>query len=107
MWDWAIYGALIVGFLAGAGAIALAAVRVLQAWRMFKRLRRGIGRELERLADLGEATATKLETATDTAKVERSLTQLRHDLARFAVLRHALDEAQDTFKRFALVYPRK
>ena len=107
MWDWAIYGALIVGFLAGSGAIVLLVVRVLEAWRTFKRLRRGIGRELERLADLGEATADKLGTATDTAKVDESLTRLRIDLARFALLRQALDEAQDTFRRLAWIYPSK
>ena len=107
MWNWAIYGALIVGFLAGSAAIAHLLIRTLDAWRAFKRLRRGLGRELERLADLGEAMADKLETATDTAKVESSLTRLRVDLARFAVLRQALDEAEDAFRRFAFVYPRK
>ena len=103
----AIYGALLVGFLAGCGAIVLLVVRALEAWRALKRLRRGIGRGLEHLADLGETTADKLATATDTEKAQRSLSQLRVDLARFAVLRQALDEAQDTFRRFALVYPRK
>jgi hypothetical protein len=109
VWNWAIYGALIVGFLAGSAAIAYLAVRALAAWRALKRLRRGVGRELERLADLGEATADKLETVTvtDTAKFESSLSRLRVDLARFAVLRQALDETQDAFKRFAFVYPRK
>jgi hypothetical protein len=109
VWNWAIYGALIAGFLAGSAAIAYLVVRALEGWRALKRLRRGIGRELERLADLGEATADKLETvtATDAAKVESSLTRLRVDLARLAVLRQALDESQDAFKRFAFVYPRK
>jgi hypothetical protein len=107
VWDWAIYGALIVGFLAGTAAIGYLLVRTLDAWRAFKRLRRGIGRELERLADLGEATADKVGTATDTAKVESSLSRLHADLARFAVLRQAFDEAEHTFKRFAFVYPRK
>jgi len=107
VWNWAIYGALIVGFLAGAAALAYVAVRALEGWRAFKRLRRGIGRELGRLADLGETTADKLGTATDTEELESSLSRLRLDLARFAVLRRALDEAQDTFRRFALVFPHK
>ena len=105
--DWAIYAALIVGFLAGLAAIAYLLVRALEAWRALKRLRRGLGRELERLADLGEATADKLETATDNAQLESSLSRLRVDLARFAVLRQALDEAQESFGWLALVYPRK
>jgi hypothetical protein len=107
VWNWAIYGALIVGFLAGAGAAALLVVRALEAWRTFKRLRRGVSRELGRLADLGDATADKLGAAADTAKVEESLSRLRVDLARFAVLRQALDEAQDTFRRLAWIYPSK
>jgi hypothetical protein len=82
-------------------------VRVLDGWRALKRLRRGLGRELERLADLGEATADKLEIATDTVELESSLSRLRVDLARLAVLRQALDESQDTFRRYALVLPRK
>jgi len=107
VWNWAIYGALIVGFLAGSAAIAYLVVRALEAWRALKRLRRGLGRELERLADLGEATADKIGAATDSPKLESSLSGLRVGLARFAVLRRALDETQDTFTRFALVYPRK
>jgi hypothetical protein len=107
VWNWAIYGALIVGFLAGAGAAALLVVRALDAWRTFKRLRRGVSRELQRLADLGDATADKLGAAADTAKVEESLSRLRVDLARFAVLRQALDEAQHTFRRLAWIYPSK
>jgi hypothetical protein len=107
VWNWLIYGALIAGFLAGATAIAFLVVRGLQTWRAFKRLRRGIARELVRLADLGEVTADKLEAATDTAEIEASVARLRGNLARLAVLRQAIDEAQDTFSRFALVMPRK
>jgi len=107
VWNWAIYGALIVAFLAGVAAIAYLVVRALEGWRALKRLRRGLARELVRIADLGEATADKLGTATDTAELETSVSRLRVDLARFAVLREALDEAQDTFRRFTLVYPRK
>jgi hypothetical protein len=107
VWDWLIYGALIAGFLAGSAAIAFLIVRGLQTWRSFKRLRRGIARELVRLADLGEITANKLEVATDVAEVEESVARLRGSLARLAVLRQAIDEAQDTFTRFAFAMPRR
>jgi hypothetical protein len=107
VWNWGIYGALLVGFIAGTAAIVYLVVRVLDSWRMFKRLRRGLGRELERLADIGEATADRLETASDTAELESSLSRLRADLARLAVLREALGEAEDTFSRYALVLPRR
>jgi hypothetical protein len=105
--DWAVYGALIAGFLAVAVAIAFVVVRVLQALRALKRLRRHTARELVRLADLGELTAEKVGTATDTAGVEESLGRLRVSLARFAVLRAALGEATDLVGRVAAVYPRK
>src|SRR6266852_4210138 len=85
VWNWAIYGALIVVFLAVFGAAALVLVRGLRAWRDLKRLRRGIARELNRLADLGEATAEKIGVATDNAKLEESLSRLRVGLARLAI----------------------
>jgi hypothetical protein len=107
VWDWGVYGALIAGFLAVSGAAALLVVRALRAWRALKRLRRGIGRELHRLADLGEKTADAMAAATDTAKLESSLSRLRADLARVAILRQALDEVDDTFRRLAWVFPRR
>jgi len=105
--NWAIYGALIVGALAVVGAVAFVVVRALQAWRAYKRLRRHVGRELARLADLGEVTTEKLEAASDTSTVERSLARLRVSLARAAVLRAALAEARGVFDRVAWVFPRK
>ena len=107
VWDWAVYGALIAGFPAVSGALALLVVRALRAWRALKRLRRGIGRELHRLADLGEATADAMAAASDTAKLDSSLSRLRADLARLAILRQALDEVDDTFRRLAWVFPRR
>jgi hypothetical protein len=105
--DWAIYGALIAGFLAVAGAIAFLVVRTLQAWRTFKRLRRHLSRELEELAASGQRTADAAARASDTARLQASLAHLRRTLAEFAVLRQAIDEASGTFGRFAAVYPRK
>ena len=107
VWTTAIWVALIVGFIAGSAAIAYLVMHVLQCLRALKRLRRGVGKELERLADLGEATADRLETATDTAQVESSISRLRVDLARLTVLREALDEANATFDRIGFAYPRK
>jgi hypothetical protein len=107
MWTTAIWVALIVGFIAGSVAIAYLATHVLQCLRVLKRFRRGVGKELARLADLGEVTADRLETATDTAQVESSISRLRADLARLTVLREALDEANATFDRMSFAYLRK
>src|SRR5580765_5129495 len=70
VWNWVVYGALIGGFLAGMAAIVVLVVRSLQASRELKRLRRGVARELGRLADLGEITADKLEAVNDTAELQ-------------------------------------
>ncbi|MEP6811933.1 MAG: hypothetical protein ABI990_02975 [Actinomycetota bacterium] len=104
---WTIYLALIAGFLAVAGATALLVVRVLQGWRALKRLRRHIGKELDRLTVLTEQTAENAARAADQAKLEQSLRRLRGALAQFAVLRGAVDEATATFGRFTALYPRK
>ena len=105
--DWVIYAALAVGFLAAAAGLVFLAVRLLEAWRAFKRLRRHLGRELDRLDDLGESTTESAARATDTSELDGSLARLRVALARFALLREAIDEATGTFGRFAAVYPRK
>src|SRR5947208_1353498 len=104
--DWTIYAALAVGLAAAAAAAAFFVVRALRAWRDLKRFRRDLGKELDRLADLGEATVQKLETATDRQELDESLSRLRVTLARFAVLRASLDESLDTFRRLTALYPR-
>jgi hypothetical protein len=99
--------ALIVGAVVVLTALGYLGVRFLQAWRTFKRFRRHLGKELERLADAGERMADAAAGATDTAELDRSLSRLRVTLARFAVLREALDETTGAFGRLTAVYPRK
>jgi hypothetical protein len=103
MWDWLVYAALIAGALAVAGALVLLAVRVLQALRAFKRLRRHVFRDLDRLAAKADATADKLEAASDTEKLDDAVARLRESLAQLAVLRAAWDEAT----AFTALIPRK
>jgi hypothetical protein len=107
MWNWLDYGALIGGGIAIVAPLVLLAVRILQAWRDLKRLRRHVGKELDRLATLAEAAADKAARATDTRRLEESLAHLRLTLARFAVLRGALEEVGETVGRFTAFYPRK
>jgi hypothetical protein len=104
--DWAIWGASILGFLTVVATTAFFVVRFLRAWRDLRRFRRHLAKELDRLADLGEVTVQKLETATDTRELDETLSHLRVTLARFAVLRASLDESLDTFRRLTAVYPR-
>jgi anion-transporting ArsA/GET3 family ATPase len=105
--DWTIWTALGLGALAVLAALGYLGTRLLQGWRVFKRFRRHLGNELDRLADAAERTAQAAGRATDTTELDRSLGRLRVTLARLAVLREALDEATGTVGRFAAVYPRK
>ena len=106
--DWTIYGALIVGFLCIAVATWLLVRRARVTWREFQRVQRLLNVELARLAESADAAARAAERqAGDQARLDESLARLRVTLARFAVLQNALDEASDTFGRFALVVPRK
>ena len=105
--DWAAYGALIGAALAMAGAFAWLAIRTLRTWRDFKRVRRALLRELDRVAEAAERTAAAAERAGDTGELGVALARLRVTLARFAVLRAALDEATDVAAGVATFYPRK
>ena len=105
--DWTIWTALIVGAFAVLAALGYLGVRILQGWRTLKRFRRHLGKELAQLAETGERTAEAAARATDTTELDQSLSRLRVTLARFAVLREALDEATGAFGRLTAVYPRK
>jgi 3-deoxy-D-manno-octulosonic-acid transferase len=107
MWDWAIWGSLIVVFIAGIAALALVVVRSREAWRDVRYTGRDTVRRLDEITAKAEATAERLETAGDTAELEESLGRLRVSLAQLAVLTDALDEVQDGVGRVAAVVPRK
>jgi hypothetical protein len=104
---WTIWTALIVGGLAVLAALGFLGVRALQGWRTLKRFRRHLGKELDGLADAVERTSQATERATDTSRLDRSFGRLRVTLARFAILRKALDEATGELGRFTALYPRK
>jgi hypothetical protein len=107
VWDWAIWAGLCVGTLAAIAALALLAARMRRAWRALKETRQAVVGGLDELAAAGETTAGKVPTAGDTAELQESLGHLRSSLARLAVLRAAIDDAQDTFGRVTAVVPRK
>jgi hypothetical protein len=107
MRDWAIWGALIVVVVAGIGGLALLAVRTLEAWRALPETRRAVVGGLEGFAAQAEAVAERLAVADDTAELQASLRRLRLSLARLAVLRAAIHEADDTFGRVIAIVPHK
>ena len=107
MWDWPIWGALVAGALAGVAALVLLVRRARQTWRDFKATRRDVLDQLDDFTAKAEATADRIEAVGDTAELRESLGRLRLSLARLAVLRAALDEAQDTFGCVTAFVPRK
>jgi hypothetical protein len=107
MWDWPIWGSLIVVFLAGIAALVLVVVRAREAWRDVRHTGRDTVRRLDGITAKAEATADRLETAGDTAELQESLGRLRVSLARLAVLNDALAEVQAGVGRVAAVVPRK
>src|ERR1700740_62244 len=95
MWDWAIWGALIVAALAATAALAVLTRRALRAWHDVKAARRDVVRRLDDLSAKVEETAERVAPAGDTAELQESVGRLRVSLAQLAVLRAALDEAHD------------
>jgi len=106
--DWFIYGALIAGGVALALATARLVTQALKTWRDFKRLRRHLVRELDRVTAGAEAAAEKIAaTETHTHRLEQSLGRLNLSIARLRVLTDAIDEVDATFGRSAWFFPRK
>ena len=107
MWDWAIWAALILAGLTGIAALVLLALGTRRVWRAFKKTRRAVVDGLADFAAKAETVADKVAATGDTAELQESLGRLRVSLARLAVLRAALDEAQDAFGRVTEVVPRR
>jgi hypothetical protein len=106
MWDWAIWGALIVVVVAGTAALALFALRTRRAWRDARDTPRDVLSRLDDFSRKAEAVAEKIAAASDTTgELEASAERLRVSLAQLAVLRAALDEATGTVGRIAPYLP--
>ena len=96
-----------VGLGASLAALGALGVRLLQAWRDFKRSRRHLLKALDSLNEKAELAAGTAARAGDTAEFERSLRKLRLSLAQLAVLREAIDEARAAFDWTTALMPRK
>ena len=108
MWDWAIWGALIVVVVAGIASLVLFAQRVRQAWRAARDTPQDVLRRLDEFSSKAEAAAEKIAAASNaTVELEGSIERLRISLAQLAVLRAALDEATGTVGRVAAYLPHK
>jgi hypothetical protein len=100
-----VWSALAFAVVASTAGLVMAVRDGLRAWRAFRGSTRALS---DALADLTE----KLERLSGSMpshgpKIERSRARLSVSLARFAVLRSALDEATDVVAPLRLLYPRK
>jgi ABC-type transporter Mla subunit MlaD len=100
-----VWIALGVGVAAATAGLVVAVRAGLHAWRAFRDSMRAAS---DALADL----SAKLERLADSApthgpQLQKSSARLSTSLARFAVLRSALDEATDAVAPLRLLYPRK
>jgi hypothetical protein len=100
-----VWIALGIGVVAATAGLVVAMRAGLRAWRDFRGATRAaseamadLTRKLERLADSLPSHGPQLE---------RSRARLTVSLARFAVLRSAIDEAEDAISPLTLLYPRK
>jgi len=97
MWEWLVWGALAAMFIAILGGLVFVAVRGLRAWRDVKRFRRHGSKAFDHLtvaaAEMAEKAAARVEGAEE---LQRSAARLQRSLAELAVLRRAVEEAQDT-----------
>ena len=106
MYDWAIWAALIAGAVALGIGIARLVTQIAGTWRQFKRTRRHLIKELDRVTAGAEAMAAKLAATEDvTGRLEASLERLRVSLARLKVLTDALDEVDAMVRRVGWLTP--
>ena len=108
VYDWAIWAALIAGAVALGIGIARLVAQISGTWRQFRRTRRHLVKELDRLTAGLETMAAKLaSTETVTERLEASLARLQVSLAQLQVLRNAIDEVDEAIERRAWFVPRR
>jgi hypothetical protein len=108
MWDWAIWAALILVAVAEITSLTLLVRHSLNAWRAVRDVGGEIVNGLDVFTAKAEEVADKIAAADDGAvEVQESLGRLRVSLARLAVLREAIDEADHVFGGVAAAVPRK
>ena len=93
MWDWAVWGALVVAICSAIAAIVIVLARMREALRSFKRVQSRAVESLGALEAKAELAAAKAERAgDDTRELQARVARLRGSIAQLAVLRAALAE---------------
>ncbi len=103
-----VWVSLAVAVVLPAVGVVVVVRRTIALWRDLKRAARGLAEGLDGVGTrLERASAAAEGLDAVTARAEPSLERLRVSLARFAVLRSAAQDVQDSVGRVAAVYPRK
>ena len=100
-----VWSALAFAVVASTAGLVMAVRDGLRAWRAFRGSMRALSAALADLTEKLERLADS--TPTHGPQLERSRARLTLSLARFAVLRSALEEATDAVAPLRLLYPRK
>ncbi len=108
MWDWLVWIALAVAFLAAIGAAVKLGVDAMRFIRQLKRTRRHVFGDLDAVAAAAEAAGLRAEAAgAGSTRLTESLDQLAASRRQLAVLQQAFDEAKGVFTRITWLYPHK
>ena len=100
--------ALIIALVLTVASAIVVTLRGLEAFRSFKRLGRGLGGELDRIAaSSGEIERHLALAAEGGTQLEASLARLRSSRARLNVLTSALADVRASVGRVTAVLPRK
>jgi hypothetical protein len=103
-----VWIALVLLLLASTVGSVFVFLRFRRFWHTFKSFVSALDGSFQHLTRSLEQLAGNAEAfGSETPKIEASLAQLRRSLARAAVLRAAVQDAQDAFGRLTAVYPRK
>ena len=98
MWDWAVWGALLVAICSVIAGIVVLFRRVRDALRNAKRVRSRAVASLDALEAKAELAAAKAERLDgDTRELQESVARLRGSIAQLAILRTALAEVDAEF----------
>jgi hypothetical protein len=100
-----VWIALGVAVVASTASLVVAVRAGRRAWRAFRATTRAVSAALGDLGERLERLAGAMPT--HGPQLERGGAQLSVSLARFAVLRSALDEAADAVSPLTILYPRK
>jgi hypothetical protein len=98
VWDWVVWGALVVAICSAIVAIVRVARRTRSVLRDFKRVNSRAVKSIDDLAAKAELAAAKAESVgNDTHELHESVARLRASIAQLLILRAALKEVDEQF----------